>query len=140
MVETTVEHTVSHDATRALEVSVRGLYDAWRDRDEGRMRTFFSDRDDLKLWGTDQFERIIGRAEADDTFAGWIATCPLWTSIEPTHRAIGVGDDLAWVADDVEGRWTQGSASGVVAYRMTTVWEAAGETWRLVHANVAIPH
>jgi hypothetical protein len=50
---------------RTIESQVRGPYHAWQARDERRIQAFFSDRDDLKLWGTDRFERIVGRAEAD---------------------------------------------------------------------------
>jgi hypothetical protein len=140
------EATIDQPATpevaskRELERQVGGLYDAWRDRDEARVRTFFSDRGDLKLWGTDHFERIVGRAEADRDFRNWIAACPPWTSIAPTHRVLDVRDGLAWVADDLEGRWAAGAESGVEHFRMTTVWEASDGTWRVVHANLASAH
>jgi hypothetical protein len=128
------------DTRTTIESQVRGLYDAWQARDEGRIRAFFSDRDDLKLWGTDRFERIVGRAEADQLFASWIATCPPWTSMEPTHRVMHVGDDLAWIADDLEGRWARGDEVGIEDFRITTIWEASNGVWQVVHANVASPH
>jgi hypothetical protein len=136
----TMMATAESGARQAIEIEVQGLYDAWQARDEARIRTFFSDRDDLKLWGTDRFERIIGRAEADRTFASWIATCPPWTAIEPVHRVMRVSDGMAWVADDVEGRWARDDEIGKEDFRMTTIWEATNGAWRLVHANVASPH
>jgi hypothetical protein len=125
---------------RTIERQVRGLYDAWQARDEAGIRAFFSDRDDLKLWGTDRFERIVGRAEADQAFASWIVTCPPWTSMEPTHRVMHVHDGLAWIADDVEGRWARGDEVGVEEFRITTIWEVANDAWQVVHANIASPH
>jgi SnoaL-like domain len=132
--------TTRSGARRTIAIAVQGLYDAWRDRDEGKIRGFFSDRDDLKLWGTDRFERLVGRAEADRTFASWIATCPPWTAMEPTHRVMDVYDGVAWVADDVEGRWARGEEGGVEDFRVTTIWEATNGAWRVVHANIASPH
>jgi hypothetical protein len=142
MTEATIDQPVTKEiaSKSELERQVSGLYDAWRDRDEVRIRTFFSDRDDMKLWGTDDFERIVGRAEADREFRNWIATCPPWTSIAPIHRVMDVRDGLGWVADDLEGRWAAGAESGVEHFRMTTVWEETGGTWRVVHANLASPH
>jgi len=123
-----------------IECQVRGLYDAWQARDEAGIRAFFSDRDDLKLWGNDRFERIVGRAEADQALASWIATCPPWTSMEPTHRVMHVHDGLAWIADNVEGRWARGDEVGIVEFRITTIWEVADDTWQVVHANIAGLH
>jgi SnoaL-like domain len=143
MIEVTEEtgaHAPMRGTRRTVESQVRGLYDAWQTRDEGRIRAFFSDRDDLKLWGTDRFERIVGRAEADQAFASWIATCPPWTSMEPTHRVMHVRDDLAWIADDVEGRWARGDEVGIEDFRITTIWEATNGVWLVVHANIASPH
>jgi hypothetical protein len=113
------------------------MYAGWTARDESRIRRLFSDRPDLKLWGTDAFERIVGRDEADRLFRTWIATCPPWISIVPDHRAIGVVGDLAWVADDVTGRWRAGSEAGEDHYRCTTVWQRIAGEWYVVHANFA---
>jgi hypothetical protein len=131
--------STTEEATHRLERDLRRLYDAWQERDEARIRTFFSNRDDLKLWGTDLFERIVGRAAADREFRTWIATCPPWVSIEPTHRAMDVRDGIAWVADDIEGKWVAGAESGVDHYRMTTVWQEENGAWRVVHTNLASP-
>ena len=52
------------------------LHDAWRRRNEAEIRTLFADRADLVIWGTDLFERVVGKEEADREFGKWIATCP----------------------------------------------------------------
>jgi ketosteroid isomerase-like protein len=140
MIDTTIESSTTERAKSEIEANLRRLYSAWQARDEARMRALFSDCDDLVLWGTDAFERIVGRAEADREFAGWIATCPPWTSMTPTHRVVGIRDGLAWVADEVEGRWANDTEAGTGNYRVTTVWENGDGSWRLVHANVASPH
>lgn len=119
---------------------IRALYDAWRDRDEARSRTFFSESEGLLLWGTDAWERILGRAEADQEFKHWTASCPPWTAIESTHRTIGFREDLAWVADEVIGTWRSAAENGQVPFRITTIWEKQGGEWRLLHANFATPH
>lgn len=124
----------------ALEASLAEFYDAWRQRDAERARTLFSDRDDLMLWGTDKFERIVGRAEADRDFGSWIATCPPWTAMKPFHRVSEVRGDLAWVADEVNGTWVDGPSSGVDSLRVTTVWSFDHDRWQIVHANIAAPH
>ena len=139
MTATTTDSTTTAAATRRIERDLRRLYDAWQERDEAKIRTFFSTRDDLKLWGTELFERIVGRAEADRDFRTWIATCPSWVSIEPTHRAMDVRNGIAWVADDIEGKWVAGGESGVDQYRMTTVWEEENGAWRVVHTNLTNP-
>jgi hypothetical protein len=140
MIEAITEASPRHAVDEAPTHALQGLYDAWRDRDEAKIRSYFSDRDDLKLWGTDGFERIIGRAEADRAFASWIATCPPWTSIAPTHRAMHARDGMAWIADDVTGRWARDAETGSEEYRITTVWERENGAWRIVHANFASPH
>lgn len=126
-------------ATDVAEVEKRlaEMYAAWTVRDEQRIRRLFSARPDLKLWGTDAFERIVGRDEADHLFRTWIATCPPWISIVPEHRAIGMVGNLAWVADDVTARWRAGSEAGEARYRCTTVWERIDGEWYVVHANFA---
>lgn len=122
-----------------IAVMVKSLYAAWQQRDEALIRSHFSTRPDLKLWGTDTFERIVGRRNADHEFASWIATCPPWVSIVPSHRSMDVRGEIAWVADDVEGRWRSGGESGVNHYRITTIWQVEDEEWRLVHSNFASP-
>lgn len=121
----------------AVEARLAEMYAAWAARDEPRIRRLFSEGPDLKLWGTDAFERIVGRDEADREFRTWIATCPPWVSIAPDHRSIGVVGDLAWVADDVTGRWRAGAEAGEDHYRCTTVWQRADGEWQVVHANFA---
>jgi hypothetical protein len=143
VIEVTAEHMETaplSGAERTIEIAVQGLYGAWQARDEGRIRAFFSDRDDLKLWGTDRFERIVGQTDANRAFASWIATCPPWTAIAPTHRVMDVRDNLAWVADDVEGRWVRDNEVGREDFRITTIWELTDGAWRVVHANFASPH
>ncbi len=120
-----------------VEARLSEMYAAWAARDEPRIRRLFSTRPDLKLWGTDAFERIVGRDEADQVFRTWIAACPPWISIVPDHRSIGVVGDLAWAADDVTGRWRAGSEAGEDHYRCTTVWQRIGGEWYVVHANFA---
>jgi ketosteroid isomerase-like protein len=139
MIETATEAATSTSRSQ-IEHNLRDIYDAWQARDEAGVRAFFSDRDDVMLWGTDAFERILGRSEADRDFAGWIATCPPWTTMEPTHRVMGLHDGLAWVADEVTGRWARDDEVGMEEFRVTTVWEETDGSWRLVHANIASPH
>jgi hypothetical protein len=140
MIETETQNRSTSGARSELEANLRRLYGAWRARDEAGIRALFSEGDDLLLWGSDVFERIVGRAEADRDFASWIATCPPWTAMAPTHRVIGIRDGLAWVADEVEGHWTRADEAGVERLRVTTVWEEHDGSWRIVHANVASPH
>lgn len=120
-----------------VAATVDRMYAAWRDRDEARIRTFFSEAETLVLWGTDRWERIIGRAEADREFRNWIAACPPWVSIEVQRRTIGVRGGLAWVADEVTGRWDRGVEQGADAYRTTTIWEEHNGGWVLIHCNFA---
>jgi len=124
----------------AFERGLAELYDAWRDRDSDRIKALFSNRDDLVLWGSDKFERIVGRAEADRDFASWIATCPPWTAIEPLHRVSEIRGDIGWAADEVQGTWLDGPTSGVDSYRVTTIWSYEGGHWQVIHANVSIPN
>jgi hypothetical protein len=124
----------------ALENDLQAFYAAWTKRDDAAIRALFSDRADLKVWGSDVFERVLGRDEVDRDFPSWIASCPPWVAIAPTHRVVRVYDGVAWAADDVEGRWSSGNQSGLERYRVTTIWERIGGDWRIVHANVAIPH
>jgi ketosteroid isomerase-like protein len=135
-----VSPTAETEDRQQIETNLRHLYDAWSRRDDAATRALFSHRNDLVLWGSDQFERIVGRAEADREFASWLATCPPWTSIAPTSRTMGLRDGLAWVADEVEGRWVRDGESGTVAYRVTSIWEESDDAWELIHANVTIPH
>ncbi|HEU5433396.1 MAG TPA: nuclear transport factor 2 family protein [Thermomicrobiales bacterium] len=126
-----------HDAADEVAALVDQLYLAWRDRDEARIRTFFSDDETFFLWGTDRWERILGRAEADREFRNWIATCPPWTSIEATHRERGGAGDLAWVADEVTGSWRRPDTQGADRYRITTIWTKQGGRWALIHGHFA---
>ena len=121
----------------AVEARLSEMYAAWTARDEPRIRRLFSDRADLKLWGTDAFERIVGRDEADKVFRTWIATCPPWISIAPDHRSLDVVGDLAWAADDVTARWRAGCEAGEAHYRCTTVWQRIDGEWYVVHSNFA---
>jgi ketosteroid isomerase-like protein len=140
MSKTTIERSTTESARGEIEANLLRLYAAWQARDEAGIRALFSDRDELMLWGTDAFERIVGRSEADAEFVTWIATCPPWTAMASTHRVIGIGGDLVWVADEVEGRWANDTEAGTEHFRVTTVWENGDGSWRLVHANVASPH
>lgn len=136
---TTTVHSEPTLGKAALERRLAGLHDAWRRRDEAAMRTYFADLPDLSLWGTDLFERIVGREDADREFRHWIATCPPWETIESTGRVLRVRDHVAWSADEIEGRWDDGRRSGIERYRMTTVWEAIDGEWRIVHTHLSSP-
>lgn len=129
--------TDASSSVAAVAARLSELYAAWTARDEARLRRLFSDGPDLKLWGTDAFERIVGRDAADREFRSWIATCPPWLSIVPGHRSSGVVGDLAWAADDVTAHWRAGSEEGEAHYRCTTVWQQADSEWYVVHANFA---
>jgi ketosteroid isomerase-like protein len=137
MTETMTTPARTDDAADEVAALVDQVYLAWRDRDEARIRTFFSDDESFFLWGTDGWERILGRAEADREFRNWIATCPPWVSIESTHRERGAAGDLAWVADEVTGRWTRPDAQGADRYRITTIWTKRDGRWALIHGNFA---
>ena len=138
MASTTVSATFADTIdVAAVEARLTEMYAAWAARDEPRIRRLFSDRPNLKLWGTDAFERIVGRDEADRTFRTWISTCPPWISIAPKHRSIGGAADLAWAADDVTARWLAGGEAGEAHYRCTTVWERIDGEWYVVHSNFA---
>jgi hypothetical protein len=73
-------------ASRQVEAQLQAFYNAWQVRHAPDLRKLFSDDERLLLWGTDRWERIEGRAEADREFDRWIDTCPPWTSFEVTHR------------------------------------------------------
>ena len=57
------------EAQREVELAVRELYDAWTVRDPERMRQSFTTTEGLAVWGTDAWEKIYGRTEADRDFA-----------------------------------------------------------------------
>jgi ketosteroid isomerase-like protein len=137
MAETMTTPARGDAAAAEVAALVDQMYRAWRDRDEARIRAFFSDDESLLLWGTDRWERIRGRAEADREFRNWIATCPPWVSIDATHRESGAANDLAWVADEVTGRWARPDAQGADRYRITTIWTKQDGRWALIHANFA---
>ena len=85
-----------------LESQLQALYTAWQVRSGPDMRKLFSDDEErLVLWGTERWERIKGRAEADREFDRWIDTCPPWTSFEVTYREMDVREGIAWVAEEV---------------------------------------
>lgn len=63
-------------AWRQVEAQLEAFYDAWQVRNTSDLRRLFSDDERLLLWGTDRWERIKGRAEADQEFGRWIDTCP----------------------------------------------------------------
>jgi len=137
--ETTMSPVAFAEAQREVELAVRELYDAWTVRDADRLRQSFTTTDGLAVWGTDAWEKIYGRHEADRDFAGWIATCPPWTSIEPLHRSIGGNAGIVWVADELEGRWASPTMQGIARLRFTTIWERSEGRWLVVHAHLAEP-
>jgi ketosteroid isomerase-like protein len=124
----------------ALEQRLSEFLDAWRVRDSSRLLAMFSTSPQLKLWGSDEFERIVGHDSAREFFPGWIATCPPWTTMTSVHRAAEIAGDIAWAADDVQAAWASGPAGGTTQFRVTTIWHFEMDRWLLVHANVAIPH
>ena len=92
-----------------LESQLQALYTAWQVRSGPDMRKLFSDDEErLVLWGTERWERIKGRAEADREFDRWIDTCPPWTSFEVTYRQMDVREGIAWVGLGGEGRAMEG--------------------------------
>jgi len=134
----TKRHQTNPDIKK-VEERLAVLHDAWRRREEAEIRALFADRADLAIWGTDLFERIVGKDEADREFGKWIASCPPWVAIESKHRILHVHENVAWAADEIEGRWQSGSVTGVNGYRFTTVWEKIDGEWSLVHGHTASP-
>ena len=122
-----------------LEAQLEALYEAWQVRNAPNMRKLFSSDERLLLWGTDKWERIEGRAEADREFDRWVETCPPWTSFEVTYREIDVCEGIAWVAEEVTGLWSREIESGATHFRITTGWEEEGEEWKIRHAHIDIP-
>jgi ketosteroid isomerase-like protein len=122
-----------------LEAQLEALYEAWRVRSAPNMRKLFSNDERLLLWGTDRWERIEGRAEADREFDRWIATCPPWTSFEVTHREMDVREGIAWAAEEVIGLWSRETESGATHFRITTGWEEEGGEWKIRHAHIDLP-
>jgi ketosteroid isomerase-like protein len=122
-----------------LEAQLEALYQAWQVRNAPNMRKLFSNDERLLLWGTDRWERIKGRAEADREFDSWIATCPPWTSFEVTHREMEVREGLACVAEEVTGLWSRNTESGATYFRITTVWEDEDGEWKIRHAHIDLP-
>ena len=126
-------------ARQRLEARLQAFYNAWQALNGPEVRKLFSDDERLLLWGTERWERIRGRAEADREFDRWIATCPPWTSFEVTHRQMDVRDGIAWVAEEVTGLWSRETESGATHFRITTVWEEKGEEWEVIHAHIDLP-
>jgi len=122
-----------------LETQLEALYEAWQVRNAPNMRKLFSDDKRLLLWGTDRWERIKGRAEADREFDRWITTCPPWTSFEVTHREMDVREGIAWVAEEVTGLWSRETESGATHFRITTGWAEEGWEWKIRHAHIDLP-
>lgn len=137
--ETTMSSVAFAEAQREVELAVRELYDAWTVRDADRLRQSFTTTDGLAVWGTDAWEKIYGRNEADRDFAGWIATCPPWTAIEPVYRSIGGTAGIVWVADELEGRWASPTMQGIARLRFTTIWERSEGRWLVTHAHLTEP-
>jgi ketosteroid isomerase-like protein len=130
--------TLKTDRQR-LEAGLRALYNAWRVRSGPNMRKLFSDDERLVLWGTERWECIRGRAEADREFDRWIDTCPPWTSFEASYRQMDVRAGIAWVAEEVTGLWSRETESGATHLRITTVWEEEGGEWKIIHAHIDLP-
>jgi ketosteroid isomerase-like protein len=122
-----------------LEAQLEALYGAWQVRNAPIMRKLFSNDERLLLWGTDLWERIEGRDEADREFDSWIATCPPWTSFEVTHREMDVREGIAWVAEEVTGLWSRETESGATHFRITTGWEEKDGEWKIRHAHIDLP-
>ena len=123
-----------------LEGQLQALYTAWQVRSGPDMRKLFSDDEErLVLWGTERWERIKGRAEADREFDRWIDTCPPWTSFEVTYRQMDVREGIAWVAEEVTGLWSRETESGATHFRITTGWAEEGGEWKIRHAHIDLP-
>jgi ketosteroid isomerase-like protein len=126
-------------AWQQVEAQLQAFYNAWQVRNASDLRKLFSDDDQLLLWGTDRWERIRGRAEADREFGRWIDTCPPWTSFEVTHREMDVREGIAWVAEEVTGLWSRETESEATHFRITTGWEEEGGEWKIRHAHIDLP-
>ena len=122
-----------------LEAQLGALYNAWQVRSGPEMRKLFSDDERLLLWGTERWERIRGRVEADHDFDRWIDTCPPWTSFEVTYREMDVRAGIAWAAEEVTGLWSRDTESGATHFRITTAWEEEGGEWKVIHAHIDLP-
>jgi ketosteroid isomerase-like protein len=129
----------SEQARQQVEDQLQAFYNAWRALDGPEVLKLLSDDDRLLLWGTDRWERIRGRAEADREFDRWIDTCPPWTSFEVTYREMDVRAGIAWVAEEVTGLWSRDTESGATHFRITTVWEEKGRGWKVIHAHIDLP-
>jgi ketosteroid isomerase-like protein len=126
-------------AWRQVEAQLQAFYNAWQVRSASDLRKLFSDDERLLLWGTDRWERIKGRAEADREFGRWIDTCPPWTSFDVTYREVDVRDGIAWVAEEVTGLWSRDTESGATDFRITMVWEEKDGEWKIIHAHIDVP-
>jgi len=122
-----------------LEAQLEALYNAWQVRSGPEMRKLFSDDERLLLWGTERWERIRGRVEADHDFDQWIDTCPPWTSFEVTYREMDVRAGIAWAAEEVTGLWSRDTESGATHFRITTAWEEESGEWKIIHAHIDLP-
>jgi hypothetical protein len=91
----------------------------------------------IVIWGTDRWERIVGQREAD--LSRFLAACPPWRSIVPTRRAMVVGGDLAYVADEVEGTWKDGGERHTEHLRVTCLLRPEVGSWRCIHGHFSSP-
>ena len=130
---------MSEQARQQVEAQLQAFYEAWQALNGPEIRKLFSEDERLLLWGTDSWERIKGRAEADREFDRWIATCPPWTSFEVTHREMDVRDGIAWAAEEVTGLWSRDTESGATHFRIMTVWEEKSGEWKAIHAHIDLP-
>ena len=122
-----------------VEAVLAEMYAAWTARDAARVVALFANAPDLVLWGSDDWESILGIENARVEFKRWTHSCPPWTGIGPEKRTYHQVGDMAWAADEVRGDWRAGMRSGFGLYRMTTILERSAAGWKVVHANVSIP-
>jgi uncharacterized protein (TIGR02246 family) len=99
-------------------------------RDAAAGTALFADDADIRMWGSEEPERALGRAAVAELHRA-LAESPATLTFELTERWVHVEGDVAWVSAAGPVRIERpGEAPATTSYRLTAILVRRDGAWR----------
>lgn len=103
--------------------------------DPAALAASVSDRKDVVLFGSDRKERYTGGAAVRAQLLRWKLGYKVRDGV---FAGLSTSKTVAWLVANVDA--ARPGSKAISTYRLFAIYEQAGDAWRIVQLNFAIPH
>lgn len=103
--------------------------------DPAALAASVSDREDVTMFGSDRKERFSGGAAVRAQLLKWKLGYKVRDGVV---AGLSTSKTAAWLVANVDA--AKPGSKAITTYRLFAIYEQAGDAWRIVQLNFAIPH